>query len=397
MSKGEWLRPRDDEAGSRVTNIELFFDLVFVFAVTQLSHHLLGALTLGGAAETLLLMMAVWWVWIYTSWVTNALDPDRTPVRLLLLALMLAGLVLSTSLPHAFAESGLIFAVTYAAMQVGRSVFVTASRRGGQPERYLNMQRITLWLAFSALFWIAGGIAEGGTRIALWWLATAIEYVSPAIGFRVPGLGRSYVQDWDVEGGHMAERCSLFVLIALGESIVVTGTTFGEVAWEWDVVLAFAVAFIGSVAFWWIYFDRAVERGAARIREDEAPGRLARMAYTYLHLPIVAGVIVGAVSDDLVLAHPHEPADAATIAVGLGGPALYVAGNLLFKWTIAGRPPLSHLIGLALFACTLPFAHRLSLLEMAMAATAGLLVVAAWETIVLSRGPLPEHRDRDVA
>ncbi len=143
------------------------------------------------------------------------------------------------------------------------------------------------------------------------------------------------------------------------------------------------------MALWWIYFDRAVERGTERITKDEEPGRLARIAYTYLHLPIVAGVIVGAVSDELVLAHPRAGASAGAIAVGLGGPALYVLGNLLFKWSIAGRPPLSHLIGLALFACLLPFAPRLSLLQLAAVATAVLIVVATWEAVSWSRGPRP--------
>ncbi len=265
------LRPREGEASGRVTNIELFFDLVFVFAVTQLSHHLLGNLTRQGAGETLLLLMAVWWVWIYTSWVTNWLDPDRTPVRLLLLALMLAGLVLSTSIPGAFGKSGLSFALAYSGMQVGRSLFMLAALRGSPGGNYRNFQRITAWLSVSAAVWIAGGLLLGGARVALWCLALGLEYAGPALGFRVPGLGRSTVRDWDVEGGHIAERCSLFVLIALGEEIVVTGTTFGEARWTAGIVLAFAVAFAGSVALWWIYFDRAVERGPNASRRTANP------------------------------------------------------------------------------------------------------------------------------
>ena len=247
------LRARGAHEHARVTNVELFFDLVFVFAVTQLSHSLLKNLTPLGAARTALLFLAVWWVWIYTSWVTNWLDPERTPVRLLLFALMLAGLVLSTSIPQAFDAKGLAFALAYVFMQVGRSLFMVWALGDSSPGNVRNFQRITAWLALAGVFWIAGAFAEGGVRLGLWGAALAVEYVSPAVGFWTPGLGRSTTDDWDVEGGHLAERCSLFIIIALGESLLVTGATFEGLPWTAPTVAAFAVAFVGSVAMWWIY------------------------------------------------------------------------------------------------------------------------------------------------
>src|SRR5215510_12154179 len=150
---------------SRVTYAELFFDLVFVFAVTQISHTLLAHFTLVGALQVTLLFLAVWWVWVFTSWITNWLNPEKTPVRLLLFAMMLGGLVLSTSIPKAFEERGLWFAIAYATMQVGRTVFLWLSTPVSRPRVRMNAVRITVWLSTSAVFWIAGGLTEGQWRM----------------------------------------------------------------------------------------------------------------------------------------------------------------------------------------------------------------------------------------
>jgi low temperature requirement protein LtrA len=379
------LRARRAHEHGRVTFIELFFDLVFVFAVTQLSHALLEDFTPAGALHAALLLMAVWWVWIYTSWVTNWLDPERTPVRLLLLGMMLAGLLLSTSIPEAFESRGLVFATAYVTMQIGRSAFVLWAVGSADPGLTRNFQRIISWLAVSGALWIAGGLADGNARLALWLVALLVEYLGPSLGFWVPRLGRSRTTDWNVEGHHMAERCALFIIIALGESILVTGATFAELDWSSTTVAAFVVAFVGSVAMWWIYFDTGAERGSAHIAGSSDPGRMARLAYTYLHLPIVAGIIVGAVADELVLAHPTGHADPTTVAAALGGPALYVLGTALFKATIARRFPLSHLVGLLLLALLVLVAAEMSPLLLGAAATVVLVLVAAWERVSLRR------------
>ena len=378
---GSLLRERKGHEHSRVTYVELFFDLVFVFAITQLSHSLLGHLSLGGLLQATLLFMAVWWVWIYTSWVTNWLDPEKTPVRLLLFALMLAGLVLSTSIPQAFESRGLAFASAYVFMQVGRSLFMVWALKGHSPGNYHNFLRVSCWLAVSAVFWIAGAFAQGDTRFALWAVALVIEYVGPLLGFRTPGLGASTTSDWDVEGGHLAERCALFVIIALGESVLVTGATFAKLPWTPVTVASFLVAFVGSVAMWWIYFNIGAERGSRHISASDDPGRLARLVYTYLHLPLVAGIIVAAVGDELVLAHPTGHTNVQTAAVLLGGPALYLIGNLLFKRASAKHFPLSHLVGLGLLALLVPAATVASPLVFSGATALVLVIVAIWETL----------------
>jgi low temperature requirement protein LtrA len=348
------LRARRGAEDSKVTFVELFFDLVFVFAVTQLSHSLLEHFTVRGAVETALLLMAVWWVWVYTSWVTNWMDPEKTAVRLMLFVLMLAGLVLSTSIPQAFASKGLAFAGAHVFMQVGRGLFVMWALRRTNPGNYRNFQRINAWLALAAVFWLAGAFVEAEARLGLWAVALLIEYLSPAVGFWTPGLGRSTTADWDISGSHMP--------------------------WTPATVGAFAVSFLGSVAMWWIYFNIGAETASRRIASSGDPGRLARLAYTYMHLPLVAGIIVAAVGDGLVLAHPDGHTDGKTAATLLCGSALY---NLLFKRATADRPALSHIVGLVLLAALIPLAVGLSPLAFSALTTLVLVVVAVWETLSL--------------
>lgn len=385
------LRTRGSDHGGKVTMVELFFDLVFVFAITQLSHSLLAHLTLDGAIKHFLLLLAVWWVWIYTSWVTNWLDPDRLLVRMCLFSLMLAGLLMSVSIPKAFTELGLLFACAYVCMQVGRTVFFLYAIRNESKNFVRSFQRILIWLSLSAIFWIAGGIAEGQQRFIFWCIAFFIEFISPALLFWVPGLGRASTTDWNVEGNHMAERCALFVIIALGESLLVTGATFADQQWSPGVITAFLVAVIGSIALWWIYFDSGLVRAHHRILKSEDPGSQARLAYTYMHAPIVAGIIVCAVADELVLAHPGHASHAGVAAI-LGGPALYIFGCMLFKWVTNDRrtPPLSHIMGLLLLAALLPitFMYHLSALALSSSTTAVLVLVAVWESIALKNQPV---------
>jgi low temperature requirement protein LtrA len=377
-SERDLLRHRNGHGHARVTFVELFFDLVFVFAVTQLSHSLIEHFTLVGAAQTLLLMLAVWWVWIYTAWVTNWLDPEQRPVRLLLLALMLVGLILSSSIPKAFESRGLAFAGAYVGMQVGRTLFFLWAVKG-QPGMVRTFQRILAWLVLAGVFWIAGSLVEATARLGLWVLALGLEYVSPSLGFRVPGLGRSTTADWNVEGGHMSERCGLFIIIALGESILVTGATFSGLAWTPATVAAFMVSFAGSLAMWWLYFDTTAEVGSETISASGDPGQLARLAYTYVHLFLVAGIIVAAVADELVLAHPLGHSEPKITVAVLGGAALYLVGNALFKWAIAGRLPVSPIVGVLLQGLLIPASVAMSPLALMTIATLVLVAVAAWE------------------
>lgn len=391
------LRERRAAAEARVESVELFFDLVFVFAVTQLSHTLLEDLSLVGFARISLLLLAVWWVWIYTTWVTNWLDPNRIPVRVCLFALMIAGVIMSAAIPSAYGERGATFAAAYVFMQVGRTLFFLWAVRRASVTLRRSFQRILAWLLLSSVFWIVGAAADPDSRLWWWALAVLIDFVSPWASFWVPGLGRSTTSDWNIEGGHLAERCGLFIIIALGESVLIIGATYAGLPKNPATTTALVISVVGSILMWWIYFDTGAERAHRLIAHAEDPGRHGRVAYTYLHAPIIAGILLSAVADELVIAHPEHD-EGITSLIIVCGAALYLIGNAAFKWVTNQRkgPPLSHLIGLALFACLSAPAvnHAFSPLTLAGMTTAVLAVVAMWEAIALrtSRTAEPDHQ-----
>lgn len=381
------LRSRDG-GRQRVTSFELFFDLVYVFAVTQLSHRLLDHLTVGGALETLFLLLAVWWAWVYTTWVTNWLDPDRLPVRVALVGVMLASLVMSVAIPDAFGERGLMFALAFVAIQVGRTIFVLVVLRrslGASDPLSRNFQRILVWLAMAGVLWIVGGLLDGEARYALWIAALAVEYGGPVSGFWTPGLGRSPTEAWTVEGGHLSERCLLFVILSLGESIIITGATFAGIEMTVATMSAFVVAFLGSVALWWIYFHRSAEAASEVFSSSEDPGRIARSAYTYFHLPMIAGVIAVAAGDELVVAHPGDAGTLDSISLTLGGAALFLAGHAFFKWAVFGSLAVSRLVAIAALAALIPVGFVVPTLALAVAAALVVVALAVWDTVSYQR------------
>jgi low temperature requirement protein LtrA len=230
----------------------------------------------------------VWWAWNYTAWATNWVDPDALPVRLMLVVLMVLGLVMAACIPSAFEDRALGFAGAYVALQLVRSAFMVAALRGQRMGR--NYAQLLAWSAMAGVLWIAGAAAEGDVRLTLWVLALVVDFGAPLVSFWLPGLGATPMSEWTLRGGHLAERMQLVLIIALGESIIVTGTGFSELPGAATTTAAFVVAFLGSVALWWVYFGRGAEEGAHRVEEarDDAT-RLARTAYAYAHAVMVLG------------------------------------------------------------------------------------------------------------
>jgi low temperature requirement protein LtrA len=366
---------RDRSGNQRVTNIELFFDLVYVFAVTQLSHYLLGEPTIGGAFRTAILLGLVWLAWAYTTWVTNWLDPDQLLVRLLLVALMLVSLAMSAALPRAFGDLGIWVGGAYALMQNGRTAFVLAVLPAGSLRR--NYARIQVWCLASGSLAVAGGLAGGHARELLWLLAIGVDVLGGLLGFATPGLGRSRTSEWTIEGGHFAERCQAFILIALGESIVIIGVALsGFTHISGTDIGAFVVAFAGSVALWWLYFDRSADASEEIIASSADPGRIGRTAYHLIHPVMVAGIIVTAAGDEKILTTPslHTASSAWLI---LGGPALFLAGHAAFKYVLWRIVPWTRLVGIAVLALLALAAAALPEIALAGCAAAVVAVVAA--------------------
>ena len=266
-------------------------------------------------------------------------------------------------------------------IQVGRTLFFLWAVAGHEI-LVRTFSGILAWMSVSGLVWIAGALVEHEARLALWGLAYAIDFIAPMAGFWVPGLGRSVTADWNVEGGHVSERCGLFIIIALGESLLVTGATFSNLPWTTAAVAAMCASVVGSVAMWWLYFDTTAETGTRTIVGSEDPGRIARLAYTYVHLLLVAGIILSAVGDEFVLAHADGHTDARTAITVLGGPALFLLGNWFFRWSLAGRAPISTLVAIAALGALAFAASSLAPVVLMMASVAVLIAAAAWEARV---------------
>ena len=329
-----FLRARDEE--QHASNLELFYDLVFVLAVTQISHLLLNDLTWRGAGEAALVLLVVWWAWNYTTWVTNVLDPEAVAVRLVVLAIMFASLVMAVAIPGAFADRALLFAGAYVAIQIGRHAFLTfvvADRDSQEREPALH---ILIWFCAAGVFWIAGALAGGTAQIALWLVALAIDYSAPLFLYRVPGRPKLEPDAWDVETSHFAERFQLFVIIALGESIVVTGATTSQLSLGIARLSAFGVAFLMTAAFWWLYFSYVAAIAQRRLELATERTTMARDGYTFLHVVLVAGIIVSAVGDEIVIAHPTETLHTAELVAVVAGPVIYLVGHVLFRQVMAG-------------------------------------------------------------
>jgi low temperature requirement protein LtrA len=382
------LRPRDGSEQA-ITAVELFFDLVYVFAVTQLSHLLIGDLSWAGAARTAFLLLVIWWAWIYTTWMVNWFDPGSTPVRLVLIGVALASLLMAAAVPEAFGRHAGLFAGTYVVLQVGRNVAGALLLPRGHPLRAV-FERIVVWSLAAGALWIAGAFVDGDARLLLWGPALAIELVAPLVGYRTPGRGMSQTADYSVDGGHFAERCQGFVIIALGESIVVTGATAADAGLTTAVLVALAVAFLGTSALWWLYFGEVAEHSRRHMAESDDPGGLARDAYTYLHLPIVAGVIAVAVADELLIAHPGEPFATAGVAMVLGGPMLFLLGETLFRVRMIGSANRKRLTAIVVLALLWPLAGSVSALALTAIVAAVLTALALWEYEPLqARRPRP--------
>jgi len=369
---------RRDAAEQRATFFELFFDLVYVFAVTQLSHHLLANLSWQGAAEMAFMLIAVYWAWNYTTWMANWFDPETIPVRLILVFVMLTSLLMSVAIPAGFGDQALLFACSYSALQIGRNAFVVVVTPKGDFNR--NFKQILAWSVLSAPLWVAGGLASEELRWMLWLAALGLDLAAPLVMYWIPRVGRTPTSQWEINGGHFAERFQLFVIIALGESIVLTGVTASDTGLGGAHVIALCLAFLGSTALWWLYFGHVGAAVADAIGASTADqvGRMGRDVYTYLHLPIIAGIVLVAVGDELAVAHPDDALHWTGALVTLGGPALYLLGVMACAARV-GRPqswPRGFVVILLLAAIPLAALAPAIVVSAALIVLLGSLVVA---------------------
>ena len=366
------VRPR--EVARSVTPLELFFDLVYVFTVSQLARHLLDHVDARGMAETLVLTLAVMYAWFMTVWTSNWLDADRQPVRLLLLGLMFASLVMSTSISAAFGDRAWLFVVGYLTIQIGRTIFAVHAFRGHR--LHGHFVNALAWEVVVAPIWIVGAAVGGGAQLALWALAVIVTYGGVIAGHPLPGHRSPFSSDSQIYAEHLLERFRLFFLIALGETVLTLGNAFADQPLRADRLLVLAVAFTGSVALWWCYFHRAEEIGASAVRDTADPSRI--VAYgNYTLIAMVIGIVAIAVGDELAIADPGGSIGLSEAVLVFGGPAVFLLAQMVFMRRATGRPPQSRIVAcgalLALSLLTAP----LSLFAAVLAASTVLVAVAA--------------------
>ncbi len=378
------LRPRDGR-DQPTTAVELLFDLVYAFAVTQISHLLIENLTFAGAAHAAFLLVVVWWAWIYTTWMANWFDPASARVRLIVVGAAMASLLMAAAIPVAFTSQPVLFAGAYVALQVGRNV---AARELLESDHSLRVvfDRIVAWSVASGALWLAGAFGSESLRFVFWGPALTLDLLAPIVGYWTPGRGSSKTMDYPVDGGHFAERFQSFIIIVLGESIVVTGATASARGLNAITVLGLAVAFAITGGLWWLYFGAVAGNSRRRLAQSDDPARLARDAYSYLHLPIVAGVIMVAVGDDLLLAAPRHALSAGGVAALAGGAAIYLAGEILFRVRMIGSVPRKRVIAVVALCAAGSVAGTLPAIALGGIVAVLLSGLALWEA-----SGLPPH------
>ncbi|SHG14151.1 low temperature requirement protein A [Dysgonomonas macrotermitis] len=374
------LRKRGEGIAS-VSFSELLFDLIYVFAVTQLSHYFLHHLDLTGFLQSTVLWFAVWLGWQHTTWMTNWFDPNIRSIRGILFMLMILGLLVAAALPEAFGERGWIFALCYVIIQVGRTAAILFML-GRKHQLTPNYTRIFGWFVISAIFWIAGAFQEPEMRLILWAIAVLCDYTAPMFGFYLPFLGKSDpAKDWTIDGHHLAERSQLFVIIAFGETILMSGASLSEIeVWTAPVVMAAIISFLSSLAMWWIYFDSSSEAGAKKIMKVDNPGLLG-LKYHSIHVILVGALILCAVGDELVVNHPLGHMTGGAIFVVIVGPIIYLIANMVYKWFTCRIIAKSHIIAIVSLAILIVVSPHLNLIIANALSVSILVFISIYEVI----------------
>ncbi|MFZ1996250.1 MAG: low temperature requirement protein A, partial [Solirubrobacteraceae bacterium] len=369
----------------RTTPVELLWDLVFVFAVTQVTTLLAHRTNWARLGEAMLVLALVWWAWSAFVWAANAHEEQSQTLRACLLAGTVLILVVGLSVPNAFGRSSLLFASTYAAVRLLHlGVYVDASRRGQAGRTAILSFAVTVLIGLALL--LVGAVTHGWARVVLWLLALAIDYAGPAwlTRERLRGLQQ-------VSVAHFAERYGGFVIICLGESIVAVGVGVGSIRAHLTpgLVIGATLPLVTVVAMWWTYFDRTADRAQERLRVHEDPVLAAADAYSYMHLIIVAGIIIFAGGVKLVVQHPASaPMPSAGRLAMCGGAAVYLIGLAAFRLRILGEHSYGRL--LVALALVVLYATGAGLPAWAIGAAIAALMTA----LCVSEVMLPPDRDR---
>ena len=332
--------PTQEEEERKTSYLELFFDLVFVFAFTQVTSLVLEDTSAAGFARAALVLAMVWWAWSAYAWMTNAIDIENTVTRLLMFAAMAAGFFMALAVPDAFQDEAAWFAVAYFVVRILQSTLFAWGVRN-DPGNLRATLLLARWFVPAAAVALAGGFVDADYRAWFWLASLAIDVVGT---FFVASA------EWRVSPSHFAERFALIVIIALGESIVAIGIGTSGLERDTTYALSVVVAFAGVAALWWTYFDLTALGMERELRRavPEKRGPLARDTFTFFHYPIVLGIIFYAVAAKKTLEHPLDPlSDAGRWALGLGI-AAFLVGLALTRWRMIHRIAWERVAGAAI-------------------------------------------------
>ncbi|HET9288660.1 MAG TPA: low temperature requirement protein A [Gaiella sp.] len=337
--------------GSRVTALELFFDLVFVLALTQCTALMAADPTWQGLARGLLVLAVLWWSWVGYAWVTSVLDPEEGAVRIAIFAAMTAFLVAALCVPDAFGDDAFAFACAYAIVRIAHIwLFMMASR--DEPELRRSVTGLAASTTTGITLLACASFADGRLQGAIWALALVLDVGAPLL---------FWSEGWQLVPAHFAERHGLIVIIALGESIVAIGVGSNAVV-DAGVVAAAALGSAIAAALWWLYFD-VIAWLAERRLSEATPGReqneLARDAYSLLHFPMVAGIVLAALGLKKTLEHVDDPLATVPAAALVGGLALYLLGHVGFRRRLVGSLSMQRLTGAVVLLALFPLAREL--------------------------------------
>jgi low temperature requirement protein LtrA len=364
---------RQVESEQRVTALELFFDLVFVFAITQVTGFLADHSTWDGLLRGLFLLGALWWAWAAYAWLTNTLNPEEGAVRIAVFGSMAAMLIVSLATPNAFDVDGVVFGVAYFIVRALHLVLYAIAGRG-DPELLSAVLRILPSALLGAALLVVAGFLDGPLRLAVWALALAIDYLWLLVG----GM-----RGWRVSPEHFVERHGLIIIIALGESIVAIGVGAAGLPLDGGTIAAALLGIVVACALWWSYFDWVIYITQARLADATGTERavLARDLYSYLHLPMVAGIILFALGMKTTLSHYGEPLGIIP-AVGLsGGLALYMGAHVAFRLRTGGGWGHGRPVATVLLLALVPVATQVPALAALALVTTVCVALIAYEAL----------------
>ncbi|MGR6319083.1 low temperature requirement protein A [Micromonospora soli] len=384
------------EATHRATFLELFFDLVFVFAFNRITARAVGefatdpgkrGVILSDVGKTVVLLLALWSIWHVTAWTTSRYDPRNETIQLVVIVRLIAAMVMGVAITGAFSDRGLAFAAAYVTAQVLHPLVLAIMLRGS--ERKNLKLRMLITFSITGILWIVGALVPPGWgRGVLWALALSIEFGSARLGWPVPGLGRSPTWKWDLSGEHLADRYQSFFLIALGETVLVAGLTYSGERVSAGRTIAFAAALATTVLFWRIYFYRAGQILPEAVSKAKQPAIFGRSTADS-HMIMLAGIVATSIGYELTIDHPYGEVPPPWLAVVLGGPALFMIGRSRLEHEVFDRVSPARIVVLVVLVALFPVLMPTRPLVGLVAATLVLAgaAIADWRR---ARGAPPE-------